>query len=300
MILVTGATGKTGAETVRLLQQRGSAVRALVRDRTKAEAMLGSGVDLAVGDLDQPETLTPALRGVEKLFLCSSPDTRMADLQHNALVAAREAGVRHVVKISAIGVSPGSKFSLGRQHARTEREMKDSGMAWTILQPTFFMQNFLGHAGSIAAEGKMYAPAADGRAALVDARDIAEVAAAALAESGHESQTYVVTGSDSLSHSEVAARIGAAIGKPVAYVQVPADAAKQAMMQGGMPEWYADDMVVLMEIFGSGVVARTTDVVPRVVKRPARTFDAFAREFSGRFAGAASGHATARTLPPQR
>jgi uncharacterized protein YbjT (DUF2867 family) len=285
MILITGATGKTGAETVRLLVERGAPVRALVRDRARAEAVLGPGVELAVGDLDRPETLTPALRGVEKLFLCSSPDARMADLQHNALDAARETGVRHVVKISAIGVSPSSRFSLGRQHARTEREMKDSGLAWTILQPTFFMQNFLGQAASIAAEGKMYGPAADGRAALVDARDIAAVAAAVLTEDGHAGQTHVVTGSDSLSHSEIAARIGAAIGRPVVYVRVPEAAAKQAMMGGGIPEWYADDLLVLMQIFGSGAAARTTDVVPRIAQRPARTFDEFAREFAGVFAG---------------
>jgi len=289
MILVTGATGKTGAETVRLLAERGAPLRALVRDPDRAAALLGRGVELAVGDLDRPETLAPAMAGVERLYLCSAPDARMAEQQLNALVAARDAGVRHVVKLSAIGASPASRFSLGRQHAQIEREVKGSGLAWTLLQPTFFMQNLLGQAAAIAAEGKIYTPAADGRAALVDARDIAAVAAAVLTEDGHEGESYVVTGSDSLSHSEIAARIGAAIGKPVAYVQVPADAARQAMVQGGIPEWYADDLVVLQQIFGSGVAARTTDVVPRVAGRPARTFDGFVREFAGAFAGRPAG-----------
>ncbi len=279
MYLVIGATGKTGGAAAHLLVAAGARVRAFVRDRMRASGLEAAGVELAVGDLDRPETLTPALRDVQGLLLVSSPDRRMAELQTGAITAARNAGVRLVVKISALGAQPSAKVRVVRQHGEIEQALKGSGGAWTILQPNFFFDNFLNHAASIAAEGAFYSPAAGaGGAAAVDARDIAAVAVAALTSPGHEGKTYVVTGPAALSHDEAARILSEGIGREVRYVQVTPERARAAMLADGIPEWYADDLLKLQEIYGKGVAATVTDVVERATGRRPRSFADFVRD----------------------
>lgn len=286
MILVTGATGATGGQVVRALSALGAPVRALVRNPAKAAAIAGPGVEIVIGDLERPETLDRALRGVRRMFLVSSGDLRMADLQGNAVAAARRAGVRHVVKLSAVGAGPDSPVQLLRLHARIEEDIRHSGLAWTMLQPNFFMQNFLQFAPAIAAQGAFHAPAGDGKSSVVDVRDIAAVAVAVLTGANHAGKTYVVTGAEPLSYADAAAKIGTAIGRPVAYVNVPPEAARKSLLERGMPGWLADDLVALAAFYGSGQTAAVTPVVDQTTGRAPRRFDQFARELAGTFRGA--------------
>ena len=127
MILVTGGTGLIGSELLRLLSQAGIPARALVRNPDKAQKR--PGITLVVGDLARPETITAAFEGAKSVFLLTHYFEDMVELQHNAIVAARAAGVTHVVKVSAFAASGHSKAPIGRWHYQVEKELQESGIA---------------------------------------------------------------------------------------------------------------------------------------------------------------------------
>jgi uncharacterized protein YbjT (DUF2867 family) len=237
VILVTGATGLVGGAVVRQLAAQGVAVRALVRSREKAAEIAGSTVETVVGDFGRPETLGPALQGVTRALLISHHDVRQVELQGNFVEAARQAGPVHVVKLSGLATAPGSPSQSGRWHAETEARIRDAGLPWTFLHPPYFMQNLLRAAPAIAAHGVLTAAMKDGRIAMVDARDVAAVAVAALTAPGHEGQTYVVTGPEALSHAMVAAILSEAIGRTITYRDIELDALRQQLVSGGAPPW---------------------------------------------------------------
>jgi uncharacterized protein YbjT (DUF2867 family) len=152
-----------------------------------------------------------------------------------------------------------------------------------MLQPTFFMQNFLGVADQIKNGGAFYQPAGEGKAPYVDVRDIAAVATAALTESGHEGKTYNITGPQDLSCHDVAAAISRGIGKPVRYVDVPRTAAKESMMKGGMPEWQAEAVLELTDLLRAGKMSGVTNTVQEIAKKPPISIDQFVKDHRALF-----------------
>ena len=282
MILVTGATGITGSEVVRQLAATGVPVRAFVRDAGKAARL--PGVEIAVGDLDRPETLVRALDGVDRLFLLTPVDPRQVEQQGHAVDAAQRAGVHHVVKLSVLGAGLDASQSIARWHGQTEKQIEKSGMAWTHLRPHYFMQNTLGFAPSIAARGALHAPMRDGRIGLVDTRDIAAVAACVLTQSGHEGKVYEITGPEALSFHDIAARIGEVTGRSITYVDVSPSDAEKWFVAGGMPAWLADALVGFFGIFAAGHASTTTRVIEDVTGTPARTFAQFVADHAHVFA----------------
>ena len=279
-ILITGATGQVGSHVVRQLSTEGKQFRALVRSQEKAAAMDAPGAEAVIGDFSQPETLDAALIGVEKLFLLSVGFPNQVELQGNVVEAAQRAGVRHIVKLSALGTSPDAPTSLGRWHAQTEEQIRESGIAYTFLHPHSFMQNVMMSIGSIKAQGAIYAPIRDGKFSAVDARDIAAVAVATLTEDGHEGKTYDITGPEAISYTDIAEKLSTAIGKTVTYVNVPPEAARQGMLDAGLPEWLVDDLSILNEIYASGQAADVSSVVAGVAKKEPITLDQFARDYA--------------------
>jgi uncharacterized protein YbjT (DUF2867 family) len=278
MHVVTGATGQIGSEVVRQLAEQGEKVRALIRDPKKAAPLNHPNVMFVMGDLSDPKALDEAFKGAQKLFLLTNGDPKQVELQHNAIEAAKRAGIQYVVKMSAMGSTKDAPVNLGRWHYQTEEELKQSGLKWTILQPHFFMQNLAMMAGSIKGQGAIYAPMKDGKIAMVDVRDIAAVAVAVLTQPGHEGQTYVITGGEAISFQDVARHISEATGKPVKYVDIPAEDARKAMLGMGMPEWAVSDMLALYGFFSAGYGAATTDVIQKVGKAEPHTFAQFAKE----------------------
>lgn len=284
MILVTGATGTTGREVVGELRDSGAGrVRALVRDAGRASFIREAGFETFEGDFDRPETLGGALEGVERALLLTGPSPQTFEHQRAFVEAARRAGVRHVVKVSAFGADPGAPEGFGRWHGQAEELLKSSGLAWTMLRPNFFMQNLLGQAGQIAATGAIHQPLGEARASFVDARDIAAVAARALTEAGHEGQTYTLTGPEALSYAEVAAKLSEAAGRRLTYVAITPEQFRAHMLGAGFPEWLVSALESLNELFASGRAAEVTDDVRRVAGRGPITFDGFARDHAAAF-----------------
>ena len=173
MILVAGATGTTGGEVVRLLQEQGEPFTAMVRSAAKAEALQAAGIDTVVADLADRASLGLAMKGAESLFLLSASVADQADLQLNAVEAAEKASVGFIVKVSALGADPDSPLALGRAHADVEEGLAASGIPHAILRAGSFMQNFLGSAETIRDQDQFYGSSRDGKIAMIDARDIA-------------------------------------------------------------------------------------------------------------------------------
>jgi len=279
VILVTGATGKVGREVVRQLASAGVPARALVRDPIGASTIRIPGIEIAVGDLGRPETLPPIFEGVERVFLLTPAAPDQVELQSNALEASRRAGARRIVKVSVAG-GPDAGTQIGRWHWATEKQIEASGLGFTFLRPTIYMQQMLSYARSIAETGTFSAPMGAGEVAIVDARDVAAVAVAALTEDGHDRRIYDVTGPESLSWDAMADAISEAIGKRVAYAHVPPEYTRKQMIANGIPRWLVDDMLVLFASFREGYGAGLTTTVADVTKQKPRTFRQFARDFA--------------------
>ena len=243
MILVTGATGLSGSELVRRLSGKGIPSRALVRNFSKAKPLaLLPNVEVVVGDMARPESLTEALRGVERAILISSSDPMMVETQTSFIDAARKAGVQHVVKLSGIIPELDSPFRFARMHAEIEKRLEASGVAYTHLRAGEFMPSYFRQVPSIVARGVLALPMGDARIASVDIGDIAEVAIAVLTTAGHEGKTYPLTGPESLSMAEVAEKLSAVTGKTVRYVDVPPEEANRARLAAGMPPYLAEGL----------------------------------------------------------
>ncbi len=285
MILITGGTGTTGRDILGELAGVGG-VRVMVRDPAKAASDGAAGFEVVRGDFDRPETLDAALEGVERALLLSPPDPRTVEHQTNFIEAAKRAGTKHVVKFSAIGADASAPGGFIKWHGEVEDTLKASGLAYTMLRPNSFMQNLLGSAQTIAAQGLIYQSVGDAKASIVDTRDVAWLAARVLTGEGHEGKSYVITGPESLSYHDVAAKLSEATGRQVTYVPVSHEEFRAGALAQGLPEWLAEALGLLNEAFASGKWAAATEVVREVGGREPRTFEQFARDYAPVFRGA--------------
>ncbi|WP_258563320.1 NmrA family NAD(P)-binding protein [Streptomyces phytophilus] len=271
MILVMGATGTIGRHLVRMLDAAGTPFRALVRDEDKGR---GLGCDFAVGDLDRPASLAAALDGVDRLLLNSggalpvAGQQPMVRQQTAAIDAARAAGVARIVKVSAWRPAPEAKLSV-RAHWEIEQYLKSSGVPWSLLRPTGYMQNFFTGEGGFTAERGVSGPYGQGRVAYIDAYDIAACAAVLLTGSGGAGLAYDITGPEALTHREIAAKLGVPF-----HDQSPAEAGAELRARG-LPGRFVDDLLWLYADMASGGVSEVTTAVRDLTGRAARTFDEF-------------------------
>ena len=286
-VLVTGATGNVGSRVVRELQERGVPVRAFVRDPGKASAMLGAGVEIVPGDFGDPESIRAALDGVEGVFLACSNQPRQVEYETGVIDAAQAAGVQRIVKLSALGAEIGSPIAFWDWHARIEEHLRASGVPFVMLRPAFSMANLLGSAEGVRHADSLFAPADGARVAMIDPSDVAEAAAVALSTDGHEGQTYVLTDPEAITFERVAEELSAATGRHVRFVAVPDDAARQALVGTGMPEFVAGQIVAVFGLLRQGIQDRTTDKVRALTGREPRSFARFARDHAGLFQHAA-------------
>jgi uncharacterized protein YbjT (DUF2867 family) len=254
-----------------------------VRNPTKADGLKAQGVETVAGDLRQPETLPDALQGVDKVFVVTPLVPDQVQMRAALIAAAKAAGVKHVVMSTGIGAAPDAPVQIGRWHGENQKQLQDSGVAWTFIQPGFFMQNLLMYAEAIREKGEFYMPLNGGKVSWIDARDIAAVAAKALLEPGHANQAYPVTGPEALSGAELADILTDVSGHPVRYVPISLDQAKQAMTGMGMPQALADAMNELYALAPAGHLAGVLDTVEKVTGRPARSFNQFAKDYATAF-----------------
>ena len=283
MILLTGATGTTGSATVALLRETKRPFRIMSRDAARARRQFGEGPDYVEGDFARPASLDAAFDGIESLSLLCAFSEAMVELELNAVEAAKRAGVRRIVKMSAIKAGADAPTTIRRWHGVIEQRINQSGIAYTHLWPNAFMQNFRRFAPLIKERGEFYAPVGDARISLVEIEDVAAVTVAALVEDGHDGRTYEITGPEAISYAECAAILSEELDKPVRYVSVSDDEARAALGAAGIGPEAAHALVEIDGLFREGFGAPVTDIVKRVTGRSPRDFRAFARDNAGLF-----------------
>ncbi|WP_446743920.1 SDR family oxidoreductase [Silvibacterium acidisoli] len=284
MILVTGATGQNGSEIIGRLAAKGVQVRAMSRSGNGSQDA-PANVEYVPADFDNEASLRKALDGVERAFLVTNSSDRVEKQQLRFVKAATESGVQHVVYLSQLHAALNSPCRFLHYHAVVERGLARSGMAYTNLRPNLYMQGILMLGKSIASEGKLFAPAGDCRVSIIDVRDIASVAVAALTEPGHEGRTYDLTGPEALTHAEMAARISSAISKPVAFVDIPESEFRSALAAFHMPGWQAEGLVEDYAHYRRGEAADISGAVQEVTNNAPRNFAEFTRDFRPAFLG---------------
>ena len=282
-ILVTGATGNVAGAMLPHLVSGGVTVRALVRDPAKA-GKLPAGVEVVEGDLDAHHGLVTAFKGADTVVIIHPPGAKAPEQSSNALWAARRAGARRVVRLSAIGAGYDAPTINGRLHGISDAEVAASELAWTIVKPHFFFQNLLGMAGQVA-QGTLYMAMGEGKLPMIDVRDIGEFLARVVLGDGHDGKTYTITGPAAYTLHDVVAALGKAIGKQVAYVPVPVEAAASAMRNYGADEWMVGMMVDYFTAYSRSWASEVTPDFESVVGRKSRSADDFARDFAAAFKG---------------
>ena len=281
-VLVTGATGNTGTALLTRLAERGTSVRAMVRKQSDA-AKLPDGVTAVVADFDDADSLAAALHGISRAYLVT-PSSEQAQAQQLRFAdLAAEAGVQHLVVLSQLGADEHSPVRFLRYHGAVERHIKNLGLDYTFLRPNLYFQGLLAFTGSIAADNRFYAPIGDATVSAVDVRDLAAVAATALTETGHERQTYTLTGPAALTHTEIAAALSAALGRVITFVDVSPDTFARSL-EGILPPWQVAGLLEDYAHYSRGEAATITPIIERVTGQPPTDVAQFARDYAPRFA----------------
>jgi len=283
-VTVTGSTGTIGTELVRLLSAAGVGTRALHRDVRKTRAL--PNVTWVHADLDDARRLRVALDGTDRLFLLTGNEPDFARTQIGVVRAAEELGVKHIVKLSALGASDHSTSTIAREHWAVEQALLSTRLQWTILRPHAFMQNWLGDvAESVRAEGVIYAPIGEGRVPFIDTRDIAAVAAEVLLHvEAHVGKKYVLTGGEAVGYADLAAALSEATGRTITYRPITLEEARARLAERGVAAAAIDAMLAIAAYQrAGGPTATISPSVERLLGPRPRTIRDFAHDYASHF-----------------
>ena len=279
-VLIIGATGNTGSLLVPKLLNTDIDVRVFVRDEKKARSLKDSGAEVILGDLDRPETIAPAVSNVDKIYLLTWNGPTQLQQVENVIKIASQNGSPYIIRHSMWGPE---NSRIIKQGLKAEEIIKSSGLQWTMLKPTFYMQNTLMAAQTISAQGNIYWDMKDGKLGMIDVRDIAEAAFAVITGKGHEGKSYILTGPEAISFNDIANIFSRVFERDVNYVNVPGEASFQAMVGLGVPEWIAKGYVELSEGFSENFANSTTQNIEILTGHPARSFEKFTNDFAHLF-----------------
>ncbi|HEX4201312.1 MAG TPA: NmrA family NAD(P)-binding protein [Chthoniobacterales bacterium] len=278
MILISGSPGNIGSPLAQRLLEQGKQIRLLVRNPKKEDPVVADlrsrGAEVVQGDFSDAGSLPACFSGVKSAFLLVPVAQETAEWKRNFIRAAEQSGVERMVNLSVSGASASSPVALFRWHWEAEQTLESTGIAWTHLQPTDLARfNIRSILPTVQAQGVFYSTVGEGRVALVDEEDVAEVAAAALTEDGHAGKKYVLTGPKAVSYPEMADALGSKLGKSVKYIDIDPEQAKQAMIGAGMPDWVADFINELRELEKSGGASGPTQNIQKLLGRPPRPLE---------------------------
>lgn len=287
-ITVFGATGKIGSELLQFLSAAGVPAIAVTRNKSKAVAL--PFVEWVEADMADKDSLHKTMANSRAVFLLSGMGTNFVDEQHRVIQVAAETGVGHIVKLSSAAAGKSSpthmaSSQIGRAHSTVEELLKTTGIPWTILQPTGFMQNWLGEFSErVKQERKIQEATGDGKRAYIDVRDIAEVAFNILtAPAQHLAATYVLTGGEAINYGQLATTLSQVVGEPVNYIALTLEEAKQRMEQKGLPPAMVQTFVAYAAVQRNGEAEYVSNTVAAILGKPARTAAAFVNDYVGWF-----------------
>lgn len=282
MILVTGASGNVGKTVLQEVAKSGAKHRAMYRSAAEA-AKAPAATETVIADFAKPETLSAALRGAESVYLVCSPIPELVQLESNMIDACVSAGVKHVVQNSALGAGNYDK-SFPSWHRQVEEKLKSTRLSWTILRPNSFHQNVVAFfAPTIRTQGVFYNSMRDSKNSFLDVRDIAVVAARALAGGEHAGKIYELNGPEAIDYTKLARKISNVAGREVKYVDIPMDAQRKALLEQGMPEWLVAALLDLQQFYLSGEGGETDGLLRRLLGRAPITMNEFLKENAAEF-----------------
>lgn len=265
-LAVTGSTGQLGGRVAARLAARGLAQRLVVRDAGRAPVLPETTAVAVPGGYADGDGMRRALAGARTLFLVSaSEDARRTAAHRSAVAAAVDAGVARIVYLSYLAAAEEATFTFARDHFHTEEAIRATGLRFTFLRPSMYLDYLLVLVG---ADGVIRGPAGDGRIAMVARDDVADVAAAVLAEEGHDGQTYDVTGAEALTLHELAAELARASGRPVSYHPETSAEARASRAHYGAPDFEVEGWITSYAAIATGEMAVVSDTVRRVAGHP--------------------------------
>lgn len=301
-ILITGATGTVGRALASELSRAGAPVRALVTDAGRGRDLLPEGVELAVGDFADADSLAAAVRGVRQVFLAAPNHPDQAAWEVAMIDAGRAAGVRRVVKLSAHGARRGSPVAFWDAHARSEDHLASSGLDAVVLRPTTYATNLLASWDAVE-NGILPAPAAGARVSFIDPADVAAAAAAVLTGRSAARGVLTLTGPAAIGFDDAAACLARLLDRPVGFVPLGDDEALGALVGAGASPWFAANLVRVFGALRAGLADLTTPTVSGLVGRPpASLWRALRPHVARRMtqSGSASSSAVIRQAEPAR
>ena len=285
MILLTGATGRVGSAAAKALARANIPFRALVRDPDKV-AFDPDAAEIVHGDLNDPAIIEQALQGVSRALIVMGNHPDQAKLERQFASLAADGGVSHLVKVSSMEAAPDATATLPKNHYDTEQHIVSLGVDWTFLRPNYYMQNMLMYAGSIARTNSFALPLGAAKTAMIDSRDVGEVAAVVLTGEGHAGQAYRLTGPAIMDFHEVAARMGTVLERPVSYVAQSPEAFREVLGQFIQSVWQLDAVCELFAEIAAGSLEEQHSTTADLLGRPAVDLETFTRQFAGAFAPA--------------
>jgi uncharacterized protein YbjT (DUF2867 family) len=281
-ILLTGATGTIGTELARRLATHDNvALRVFVRNPENVGDLRAMGVEVVQGTFEDAVSLRTAVEGVDTVVLITPFSPAAADQAHAAIVAAQEAGLRRIVRLSVVQADPKGPSDSYRQHGRTDAEIQASGLTYTIVRPNTFMQTFFSDmVESIRSENAIHSFVGDGRFSMIDTRDIVEVFELILLSDAYDDQILTVTGPASISLYEAAHIFSQTLGRgEIIYIPVPPSETEQWFRESwGMDGWYLTTLYDYSLAFRQNHQDFITGDVERVTGHPPRSLDTFAKE----------------------
>ena len=279
LILVTGATGKTGMPVIKQLLERGYPVRALVRRfDERSQHLSDMGAEVIQGDFLDLQSLRKATEGVKRVYFCYPPFDGLLQATTNIAIAARGAGVEALVNMSQITAREQPKSPLSFEHWQAEQVLDWANIGAVHVRPTFFAENLYLFAGqTIASEGKIYLPFGEEKHAPVAGEDIARVVVRILENpQPHVGQRYVLTGPENMTLKEMAQVISEELGKPIEYVNLPLEHWYQVLIQRpDVPEFLATHLISVAQEHQEGIFNAQTDVVELMVGKAPQSLAEF-------------------------
>ena len=280
MILITGATGKTGSAAVQELSNRNIPFRVLIRNEDKLNQITDIGGEVIIGAIEDDAALNQAMEGVQKALVLLPNSEQQLFLEKKVVDAALEANVQHIVKMSSMEAVPEATSPIPKLHMQSENYIKNSGMNWTMIKPNFFMQNLLGSGKTIVEQNKFFLPMGEGKAGMIHTKDVGTVIAKVLSEDGHEGQNYEVTGPEILSFHDVAEIFSKVLGKKVDYINVPIDEYKKTLSQFLTNQWHLDSVIDLFKDIAEGGIEDKTDTFEDLIGKSPCSLEQFIQEYS--------------------
>jgi len=280
MILLTGATGKTGSATAKALNEKGITFRALIRNEEKRGDIESLGGEVVIGSIENKEAVDQSMVDVETALILLPNSENQLSLEKQLVDSAKQAGAKRVVKMSSIEATPDATSPIPKLHLESEEYIKQSGLNWTMIKPNFYMQNLLASAGTIKDQGKIFLPMSEGKTGMIDTTDVGKVLAKVLSEDGHESMNHEITGPEILSFNEVAEIFSKGLDKQVDYVDVPLAAYKETLGQFLTNQWHLDAVIDLFKGIADGGIEEKTDTYSELMGESPKSLSEFISENS--------------------